>query len=566
MKKLILFLAASAIFSANAQEIKKEITIEKEIVPELRAASRLNVEPNVVSPEINHKKLILSDRDLTVGIPPYLTLLSAARTNPAVTVSPYKGYVKASYFPAYNLGVSAGYRIANDSANCANIYAQFNGIGYGRDIDPTRDIDVSDNTGMIAADFRHHFNRHQYISLDAEILFSSVSLKNKAEGISDPKLKNSAFGVNFNALWHSGTSEENYYAGLSANYFSNDPSETDLSVFGIEKINSENYGGISQGLYRLNFGIGYHGFSIDATAGINRFNHRNEFLYDSDMTGALYYGDSKNAFTVTAIPAYTYNKENLKARFGVRFDYTSALGKNFVVAPDVELGIAPADFFSASLNVTGGSETNFAGTLFQWNHFMAPVVAYKASNIPVKGELKLTVGPFKGARLEVEAGYAIANDWLMPYITDGKASIFNYVDMKGWKGGAHLFYDYKDIVSARAGITVSPQNHEKGWFEWRDRAKQVIDIDVTVRPISKLRVNAGWELRQGRAESYLLNGEPELVKLGDLSNLHVGAAYNFTEQFNVFANVTNLLNKKSELIYGVPAIGISGGIGVSYLF
>ena len=42
--------------------------------------------------------------------------------------------------------------------------------------------------------------------------------------------------------------------------------------------------------------------------------------------------------------------------------------------------------------------------------------------------------------------------------------------------------------------------------------------------------------------------------------------YNFTDRFSVFANVNNILNKKSLLLSDVPAQGLTGLVGVNFLF
>jgi len=578
MKKLILILGSTAILSAQAQEINKEITIEKEIVPELRAATRLNVGPAIVQPEITHSGLQLADRDLTVGIPPYMIRLDAARTLPAIEISPYRGYVKAGYFPAYSIGISAGYQVVNDSKNRFGIYGQFNGSKYKHNYNDNSDRSrLTDNTGGIGADFTHYFNKYQQLNIGFGLLLSKTELENTdnmgpATFYDGHKttFDNTALGLRFNAKWISGTKEENYYAGLTADYHSNDPGNIThggSEDFGNFPPISYNYKGIAQGIYGIDFGIGYHGFSIDASAKLNNVNHFNVIgdLFEDDCV--IIEGKSRTAAAITAIPAYTFRNKKAVARIGVRFDYLSSMGKSLTVAPDVSAAITPSDFFSARLNISGGSELNSAGTLYLFNKYMNPCLAYNASNIPMKGQLGLIFGPFKGASIELEAGYAIANDWLMPTFGAAGLNIYTPVDMKGFKGGVRINYDYDGIITATAGIAFSTNGQSRGWFEWRDRAKQVIDIDITAHPISRLSINAGWELRSGRAQTMILSStEYGLGKIGDFSNLHIGCSYKFTDRLSVFLNGTNILNAKNQLLYSIPCRGISGMAGLSYLF
>lgn len=565
MKKATLILAASLLCSSlAAQEINKEITLDKEIVPELRAATRLNISPDVVRPAVAHNPLSLSDREIQVNIPPYMTRLDAAKTLPAVSLSPYKGYVKAGYFPAYNLGLSAGYQAVNDSLNRFNIFGQFNGLSYKRDCGDDLKRKVTDNTGLIGADYTHFFNKYQRIDLSLDLLFSATKLGYDGEMAENlPDDKNTAFGADFTGVWRSGNESGNYYAGLSAEYFSNSPKKIKTG---------NNIPGVAQGVYNLLFGVNYNGFSLDATAGLNNINHVNIYAVDpdrNDIYPELTEGGSKTAFIVSAIPAYTFRGETAMAKIGVHVNYHSALGKNFVIAPDIHAAIAPATNFSAYLNVTGGSDLNSAFSLYNYSHFMNPRVAYESSDIPVKAELGLVIGPFKGASIELYGGYAIANDWLMPIVyAPGLASMNSYapVDMKGWNAGVRVKYEYSGFITARAGISFAPQSVDKGWYEWRDRAKQVIDIDLSVRPLKALCINAGWQLRSKRAQGVYVAPEVVLGDLDDLSDLHVGAEYNFTDRFSIFANVNNILNKKSLLLSDVPAQGLTGLVGVNFLF
>lgn len=56
------------------------------------------------------------------------------------------------------------------------------------------------------------------------------------------------------------------------------------------------------------------------------------------------------------------------------------------------------------------------------------------------------------------------------------------------------------------------------------------------------------------------------TSLGDLSNLYAGASYRITEAFTAFARFDNILNKRTQLMFGVPSQGFTGLFGVGYKF
>lgn len=102
MKKSI-FASAIAMmvaFPAFSQGLNKEITIEKEIVPEQRAATRMQVTHNVLAPQITRQNLKFSSAGVNATLSPYIMTLDPAFTGNAVNPSPYRGYAAIGYFPA----------------------------------------------------------------------------------------------------------------------------------------------------------------------------------------------------------------------------------------------------------------------------------------------------------------------------------------------------------------------------------------------------------------------------------------------------------------------------------
>ena len=98
-------------------------------------------------------------------------------------------------------------------------------------------------------------------------------------------------------------------------------------------------------------------------------------------------------------------------------------------------------------------------------------------------------------------------------------------------------------------------------------AKMVLEASLAVRPVEKLEVNVGYELRADRvAYGYDGTEMPEAISLGDASLLSVSARYSITPALDVFTRGDNLLGSDYYMLPGVRAQGLHGLVGASFKF
>lgn len=568
--------AASA--ECGAQSLNKEITVERDIVPEYRDAERLRLTPAINLPAIQKKRLNYSLVDRPVGVTPAIYPLGLQ--TPAVSIGEnYRGYAAIGYMPMFNMAASAGYRFIDTKSTKVDAWLQYNGRAYHSDILMTTWSLIPEDPGEI----QEKMFRNNAVTVGAS-LNQSTGEKSALNAFADYsytrytmiecpydetyRLFNQAVNrFNIAADW-SHRDKDGISYGIDASYsrFAFISPKYDVyDSFALDNrftmlANKENH---------FDFGIfgdaalgggSYFGLDVDFSYLHNDFNTIFSEMWSSDSEQHRYLRtDGENTWLLRLTPSYRFISGDFTADLGARIDLTHGAGKAFHIAPDVKIGFRTSDYFSAQLEFGGGEVQNSLASLFDISPYMMPYFAYRNSHIPFTGDLKATIGPFSGAYIELFGGYARANEWLMP--GDGDNS-YTPVDLRGWHGGAAAGYRHGKLGEVRLSFEGAshsdgdkPQN---GYYLWRDRAKYVIEASGRISPVDKLDITAGYTFRSGRRDFRR--------KLGTASLLDLGAAYRFTPRFTVFVNGENLLNRKYKYIGMVPSQGITGLAGVTYKF
>ncbi len=565
--------ALTAVFcAATAQDLSKEITIEREIVPEQRAATRLNVSPAVAAPEVKTIKPEYSDR-----AEPTLVAVSASRLEPAayadtLSLSPYKGYACLGYFPSFNLGASAGYRFIDNGDTRLKGWLQYEGKSYKGETLNSGKLKYRDHTFALGADLRRRLGRASV--LDVDMRYSLTNLNSPF--VSDSYSQN-VHQAEVDLSWEGKGDAFTYDIGIGYGRFGFSK-EAGIS-YPMETLGGDPLRPLKENSLKINLGAATDlsqssSVALDLDAAIVNYNATAALTYDPDDESpyTLSRGPGRTRGVISLKPRYLFSSGQAFARIGARIDVSIHSGKALHIAPDVKLGWIPSGFFSAVAEFGGGEHVNYLGSLFDYTHYLSAIYDPGVSHIPYTADVRLTVGPWKGASIELFGGYARANDWLMPANLAGDLRhehLFEGVDIKGWHAGAAVEYNYRRTLAFRASYRTAPQGYRKGYYLWRDRAKYVVDASIAVTPVKELDLSVDYRYRAKRM-AYSLPTAPgedySVEELGAVNNLGAGAAYRLSDALSVFVRVENLLNKKCFLLYDIPAQGITGLVGAAYKF
>lgn len=553
--------------AAPAQEqLTKEIDIEREIVPELRAASRMEVFPATMRPVMPQVSLTPGELTSAADYLPLALRYEPASAGAAAPLTPYRGYVDAGYFPLADFGVAAGFAAIARENTSLNIWANLNRRQY-------------DDKNPIFADYSEGRNDYKTLDVAAGVKFAHrFSPKGKLGIATD-------FGYSsFNkGLLHSVYEDGHFYTTVY------DPTQSIVqwhlnAGWNGSADNGLRYTiGARTGIFNTSkaqpvgipigdpwFLLGYEDPQKQTTFGANvcaslPINSVSDFGMDitSDwqrLKVVVIPGEypimeinpsEPKTFGVSSFtPYYSFHNAGFDIHAGVRLDLASDNGSKLYISPDVRFAYNPVAQFGVWLNATGGSKLNTLESLYAVSRYMLPTEVNSTSRVKLDSELGLRVGSFKGIALQGGVAYANVHDWIMPSARQMCESL-NFHSFKVFVGVTAAWRDYVSLT-ARYDRRLGDGN-DNLWYAWRDNTRSVVSASLTVRPFSPLEITAGYTGCFKRSN-------------GDISNLSAGATYRIISPLSVFAKFDNLLNRTQYDVVGFQTPGFNGLFGVEYKF
>ena len=394
--------------------------------------------------------------------------------------------------------------------------------------------------------------------------------------------------------WQSTLGAFDYSIGVGYDYFGFSKPVEDVDYLKADKNNT--FALCLKGKYTFSDAVAV-GADIDFTS--LKYSSVMDFIYIND-------GVSKYTFpvplaigavssTMTEIhPYFRWKLDNLTIKVGAGVQIaTGDFGENRA-SPDLRLDWTPSGFFSlwAQLN-NRRVDMGTLGGRYDRNRYINPsqfaVPAWDKWHV----EGGFIIGPFRGASIEVWGGTGKVSSWFAPTVYGALGEIYmassmeNGVESNTFMGsgvdiedftdihyGVAVNYDYRDIASLRVSWEGAPGEFDKGYVERIDRARSVFAASLGVHPVKPLDVTVSYSVRTGRSLYAIAPASPDIflpythtrIALGNAASLDLGATWRFSDRFNVWANMENLLNKTWQQVYGIPNKGVTGLVGVGFRF
>lgn len=318
---------------------------------------------------------------------------------------------------------------------------------------------------------------------------------------------------------------------------------------------------------------------------------------------------------ITLSPGYEGATGPWAWRLGVNLDVSIGAGRvghdatPLHFSPDVR-GSWTSGFVTLHGSVTGGDRLRTLAAQSVYDPYGLPALW---SSVPVYTPVCAAVGatlrPFGGMTIGAEWGYKVERNvemggWYQTLLNRGsgvkptfpgqgldlelRGRNVSGIDLHGGRLSVTAAYE-SSLWSLAGDFSWQPQKGTLGWANGYDRPRYTASLRGSVRPMEPLRIEAGLDWRGHRAvysyatpdwASIMDSGSLDpsdkdyadvkypLVcqRLRDLTDLHLSAAWAFTERIEAHIEGHNLLNRHVDALPGVPAMGITLSAGVSVQF
>ncbi|MDE7135653.1 MAG: hypothetical protein K2N91_03390, partial [Muribaculaceae bacterium] len=154
MKTKYISLVALALWSvAGAQNLSKEIVVDKDIILEQRDVAPLSVQPQLVVDRLSPVTLPWSQTGVAADPTVSIVALPPVAWRLTVDQSPWRGYVRGGYFPGFQADLSAGYRVISRENMRLDLWGQYSGLSYKNKV-ATEKFSLRNNDITVGSAFR----------------------------------------------------------------------------------------------------------------------------------------------------------------------------------------------------------------------------------------------------------------------------------------------------------------------------------------------------------------------------------------------------------------------------
>lgn len=569
----LLLFAVPVLFGANAQTdnkntLQRAVTIEKEFTPIVQDASKINVIPEMEVSASARPDIRYTEWKNARNETPTLDLLPAGDGG-VEAPDRQRGYAQIEIGNYLNINANAGIRIVDRQRDQLLFWYSHNStngtLAYLTDNNKTHQR-RNDNKLNLA--YTHTFDRAIW-NTTAYYRYNGFNYygmplynidKNRLAGLSTTTDQQTVQHYGFDTRIASKPNKEfNYTAEISYRGYN-----SDLGLF---------YG--QRGVLENHLST-----RLDGSAPLGD----NYLIGVAVGMDNLIYNrcDRENYTVLRANPYFGIEKEALKFRAGAIVDLSIHDNTIFRIAPDVQLEWEFEKLWFLYTSLTGGKSLNTWEKMSAITAYVDPSRKMSNTYTPADFTVGLRTATFKQLHFSLYGGIKYSIDALFDYRwqyieatgTGGRLTrpvvSFYATDAYAWKAGFEIQYNPRDFFKAHLAWEHN-EWHQQG-SKARIRSSQPRNewkAGVTVVPIRPLDISADLYFADGLGYRNLTEGMVDYPSSGNLPNivtLNLGAIYRLNKHIHFSAQLNNLLSKRTDLFYGMPAQRFHFLVGAGVVF
>lgn len=572
MKNNILILFATMLLSvviteAEAQNIDREVTIEKEYTPEVDAAVKKTGIPQAENPLVEKPVNEYSTWAVPLSGNPTSQPLLVSELKSEDSFNNQRGYANFGMGNNLNINADAGIRIINTKRNQLGVW--YNHTSTGGHLKYQDNVPVYGgekvyqhlNSNVVNATYKHAFDKLEWTT--------SFAYKRNKFNYYGAKLT-----PNIPTISETEYQKVNQYAGGTSFRSTKNKDVTINASVGFT------------GYYNnIGYMIGEEGgrenhltANLELAARLGSNNNRLGFEFNMNN---LFYNDVAEADNYTMVsltPFYKFTNEKIRLKVGARMDISVNNGTVLRFAPDFEFNADMGKYFHFYTVVDGGKEINSWSKMSARNIYINPTKQLNNTYTAANAIMGLLFDYIPGVQLRVYGGIKTSTNALfdMRYkesITDGMIASYEVIDYTPidayrWLGGANINFKIKKIIEGEVKWTLN---------NWRSRngegtilsalPKNEWNIKVGVNPIKNLSINANFYMGIGRGYRYQNSlGMDVFEKMSDIYDLSLSANYSLTKLISFNLQWNNILSQNYDIYYGMPAQRMNFLLGAAVKF
>ncbi|MBO7317659.1 MAG: hypothetical protein J6U43_02940 [Bacteroidales bacterium] len=563
MKRYALIFATMLALMVQAQgndTLQREVTIVRNFTPVIREAEKINTLPPVTTPAFNREAVNYAFDAYATEVPATPSSVNVGYMDSEQEhTTKYKGYANFDMGMYMAMAANAGYSILDTKSDRLGVAAQFTsldgdipvGSSVVPDVDKTRQTFYDVRAGL---HYAHIFGNNLTLALNASYRFAHFNYygmmgignhptQQVNNYMAEVRVDNSEAQKYDYEKWHVKAGYRLYENSTAL--FLNEASREHHAYLDISYsyllTDHWRVGGDVQGEY-----LQYNGLlSTPHTEAVS------QTIAATPLT--------RHLFMMRLLPNVAWNNDRANFRAGVKIDISAGDGNVFCIAPDVRFNWEFINNYFLFATIGGGKQLNRWSDVSQYCLYFDPSQAIASSYSPLDAELGVRMRIIPELYITLYGGYEIASKALFQRVGMlSQAVAWDALEATCIKAGMNVNADITEYVTLSADATYRQWNHNGQTITY-NRPRWEANISAIAHPTKQIDVEVGYNMQLER--DFGVYG-----KLADIHNLHLNATYRVFDWLSVSLQGNNLLNRRHDYYYGLPAPGVQvmGGVAVKF--